>query len=111
MSKTVVCPVKKYPGTVTIYDPLNHPQLAAFQRGYQAVDKAGADIVWADQRLLLLPGILACVERWGLENIPESPTVDTFPASPERAISKLLAWLIGEIIAVWQGPPDDDPNG
>ncbi len=111
MSKTVSSPVKSFPGSVVLADPLTHPQLVAFQRAHRAVQEAGEDIVWAEQRLLLLPGLLACVERWELQGIPENPTPDTFPASPERAVARLLAWLIEEITHVWVGDPEDDPNG
>lgn len=50
-----------------------------------------------------LPAILGCVENWELENIPEKPTLETFPASPRAETHKLIDWLFHELLTVYFG--------
>jgi len=50
-----------------------------------------------------LPAILGCVEKWEIENIPEKPTLETFPASPRAETHKLIDWLFRELLTVYFG--------
>ncbi len=59
---------------------------------------------------ILIPAVLACVEKWNLSGFPELVTYETFPATPRRASSDLLRWLWGEIYSVYLGEIDI-PNG
>jgi hypothetical protein len=107
MSKRVESPVKRWPGYVVLSDPLNFPQVFAIEDAIVAVkaltadddgkvDRHRADYAW-------LPAILKCVEEWHLgRGFPEHPDVDTFPATPWVSRDQLLAWLIGELVALFQ---------
>jgi len=101
MSKSVTSPVKKWPGKVILADPITFPQLYAFEdsvdqiQNNREISRDRADGIW-------IPGILACAEKWDLENFPKEPTVENFPASPRIASSKLIAWLVAEITKIYQ---------
>ncbi len=114
MSKVIQSPVKRWPGMVTLHDPLSYPQLIAWEDAINAADKSElADEARAknpDGKLTLgaigarprlaqtvLPGILACVEKWELQSFPEIVTLDTFPSTPRMPALMLISWLMAEI--------------
>jgi hypothetical protein len=102
VSKVITSPVKRFPGTVTLSDPLTFPQAIAFEDGLAAVrsDREAGSITKV--RFALLPGVLACVEAWRLGNFPESPSVDSFPSTPRQSVAELIDWLVGEVSALYQ---------
>ena len=97
MSKIITSPVAKWPGTVTLFDPLTYPQVIAFQDVLKLAGELDEDVSVVEANYILLPGIFTCVETWQLEDIGDNPTVDTFPATPGRSAGELVAWLITEI--------------
>jgi hypothetical protein len=106
MPKTITSPVKRWPGTVTISEPLTMPQYTAW---IEAATKAEAEEKTMLKSTCYLPGVIACVEKWELAGFPESVTVDTFPATPVKS-SMLL--LIAIVNAVWEvvNAEDEVPN-
>ena len=104
MSKVITSPVKRYPGTVTIADPLTYPQYFAFTEAMNAVKKEDDA---PTQENTALPGVIKCVEEWNIP-IKLPVTVDNFPSTPRQSVNKLLGWIIAEITAlVYEA---DDPN-
>lgn len=101
MSKTINSPIQKWPGEVVICDPLSFPQVFAFGDGMEAVRALGETPNLLKARAAMLPGIIACVEEWKLEGFPSTPTPETFPATPVRSAAQLIAWLTGEISALF----------
>src|SRR3990172_7386952 len=86
MSKLIISPSKRWPGTVTIADPLTMPQAELIEEGMGTSPEKteGAKpgrwlLAFAKHHL---PMILACVEKWELANFPEIVTPETFPISP-----------------------------
>ena len=106
MSKVVTSPVKKWPGTVTLADPLSFPQALAFEDAIDAV-RALEDPSTQRVNYTLLPAVLMCVEKWELEGLGNPP--DPFPATPAQASAQLLAWLVGEVSALFR-EAEDVPN-
>jgi hypothetical protein len=104
MSKIITSPVKRFPGTVTIADPLTYPQYFAFTEAMRTVTK---DDDIAHQEAMALPGILKCVEAWDIP-VALPVTVDNFPSTPRQSVNRLLGWLIGEITRLIYEA--DDPN-
>lgn len=107
MSKLVHSKIERYPGSVTIADPLNIKQAQLVEDGMQRPSQAE---VGKDGRVWLsvmdekrIPAICACVEKWELENFPQSVTPETFPASPRKDTAKLIEWLYLEIRKVYFG--------
>ena len=97
MSKVITSPVKRFSGTVILSDPLTYPQIFAWQ---DAIEDSNAEEARKDVRrqiYALLPGILKCVEEWQLKGVPEHPTRDTFPATPDGPATELVTWLVREI--------------
>lgn len=110
MSKVIQSPVKRWPGTVVLSDPLAFPQYMAWQ---EAVEKAQeiikiGEATQADLDHALLPGVCACVEQWQLDGAG-SFTPENFPATPRRSSAALIAWLVREISALVT-EADDLPN-
>jgi hypothetical protein len=106
MSRVVPSPVAAWPGTVTLAEPLTFPQLIAYQgaareaKGVQ--DNNGTFAEWF---YAILPGILACVEKWELGGgFPDGVTADTFPATPEDDSQALIGTLLRELRAARAGP-------
>lgn len=102
MSKVITSPVDKWPGTVTLHDPLTFPQVLAFQDALDEARALGGEASVSKVNYTLLPGIFQCVETWELDGIGENPTPDTFPASPALSSAKLISWLIEEVTALFQ---------
>jgi Uma2 family endonuclease len=46
-----------------------------------------------------LPAVLACVEKWELENFNPEP----FPASPRGASHKLIDFIFSELVTIYMG--------
>lgn len=114
MSKVITSPVKRWPGTVTLSDPLTFPQVFAFEDANEAVQAevnngAKDDLSVARVSWLILPGVLSCVEAWNLKDFPAAPTVDTFPATPKLSRAYLIAWLVREITALYR-EAEESPN-
>lgn len=127
MGKKIESPVKYFPGSVTLHDPLTMPMVLAFE---QALDDTAKEVepsafiskaldekkekqlmTWTSvQDKNFLPVVLLCVEKWELANFPEKVTADTFPASPRGASHELLNWLVTEIDRVYTGEAQV-PNG
>jgi len=101
MAKIITSPTEKWPGTVTLSDPLSFPQALAFQDALEEARKLGDNASAQQVNYLLLPGIIACVEKWGLDGIG-TPTPETFPATPALSSAKLIGWLVGEISQLYQ---------
>jgi hypothetical protein len=97
LSKTIVSPVKLWPGEVILSDPLTFPQVFAIEDVTELIQKDRENITERRAEGLWIPAILACVEEFHLDNFPEHPTFETWPASPDLSRVKLISWLIGEI--------------
>jgi len=110
MSKTIESPVERFPGTVTLSDPLTFPQALAMEDALEAAKELGETSV-RRQNYTVLPGLIACVEEWNIdaEGFPANPTADTFPSTPATPAAQLIAWLIEEIILLYY-EAEPDPN-
>ena len=108
MSKIITSPVKRFPGTVTLQDPLYYPQVIAFQRAVDAAQALPAGSYQIEYDRAVLPGLLAAVEEWNITGVDKHPTPDTFPVSPIKAAHALHAWLMQEVGILFAG--DEIPN-
>lgn len=96
MPKLIVSPIRKWPGSVTLQDPLLFPAYMKLKAG---LDEGQAAEDNSAKTSIVLPGICACVEKWELKGLGQL-TPETFPASPMKASAELFAWLMGEIMAL-----------
>lgn len=101
--RIIESPVEHFKGTVQISDPLTFPQVIAFQDAVRETmslvsEDGKEDMSLAKLHYALLPGILSCVEKWELENMPKKPTANNFPATPMIAAGLLVDWLREEIL-------------
>lgn len=108
MPKIITSPVDKFPGTVTLHDPLYGPQVLPFERALNAVSKREEGDTISDGDLLMLSGVLPCVEKWDIQGVPDEPTADTFPMTPKRAASNLIRWVFDEVCKIYAGEEDAD---
>lgn len=107
MSKVITSPVSRFPGTVTLSDPLTLPQAIAMEQALEAV-RALESPSQKQVNYTLLSGLCKCVERWEIKGY-ETITPDTFPATPPKASATLAAWLLEEVIALYQ-EAEEIPN-
>ena len=108
--KTITSPIKRFPGTVNLFDPLTLPQAIGMERALAKVNELrdNGDATKRELNYALLPGICGCLDGGDIKGWPGlSP--DTFPATPQNASAELLAWIIGEVVALYQDT-DDIPN-
>ncbi len=104
MSKVIISPIERYKGSVTIADPLTIPQAQAVEAGMTKPEMdADGKVFLSVIDGLQLPAIIACVEKWELENIPANISIDNFPASPRKDSHKLIDWIYSEIQKVYFG--------
>lgn len=96
MSKTLISPVKRYPGSITLPDYLTFPQVNAWEEAMQAANTEAEDATkalphaWKAAREI--------VSEWNLEGIdPAKP-----PATPRIAAVELATWIIGAINALFR---------
>jgi len=126
--KEITSPVKKWPGTVTISDPLSLPQAVMFQHALresrdkliQGLEDAGVDVENAkdsdydkvnlslsELNVIYIDAILGCVEEWSLDGIENPPK--SLPGTPSLSANKLVSWLIKEITTLFQ-EDEEVPN-
>jgi hypothetical protein len=96
MPKIIVSPIRKWPGSVTLQDPLLFP---AYMKLKAALDDSQVAEGAGMKMQIALPGLCACVETWELKDLGQI-TSETFPASPIKASAELFAWLMGEVMAL-----------
>lgn len=110
MSKRITSPSSRWPGAVTLADPLTLHQALAWEKAVRAAQPPEEGTTLTEVNIAILPGVCACVETWELEGLGDL-TPANFPGSPRRASSELLNWLIGEITRVYAGEEEKiDPN-
>lgn len=105
MSKVITSPIPRWAGTVTLADPLTLPQAEAFQDSFELPEDNGKPQKYLlELDKLRVPCILACVEKWDLENFA---LIDgSLPFSPRLDSHKLIAWIHGEIRSIYLGELD-----
>lgn len=107
MGRTVTCPVERFAGTVTLPDFLNVSQVRRLEDSFgdpDAMKKKKDEKVWVSVAAeMRLPVILACIQEWNLQGVPEKPTIETFPMTPIADASALVRWLFGLLIELWTG--------
>lgn len=107
MSRTIQSPIARWPGTVVIADPLNATQYIAWRDAVKAAPDQQDD--YDRYCAALIPGVCACVEKWGLEGLGQlSP--ETFPYTPRQDADALLALLVRHIRHMVLGIEVPDPN-
>jgi len=99
MGKQITSPVDKYPGTVTLIDPVPYPVYIEWEKAIHDLD----DLVLSDAQFSMLKAVRLMVENW---DIPDFD-IENPPATPRAKVVSLLAWLIEEIGRVINGT---DPN-
>jgi hypothetical protein len=115
MPKIITSPVKRFPGTVTLLDPIPFPAYNAWTESVEKAQEAKEGVSVLDIAIApkltqeLLPGIIACVAEWHLSGL-ENVTVATFPAAPRQPVIRLVAWLVGEIVALINQEDEDPKN-
>ena len=109
MSKVITSPVKRFSGTVTLQDPLYYPQDMAMREALAAAKALGQEATLLEYNHAMLAGILKCVEECNLKDVLPHPTADTFPTTPGESATRLTAWLIAEVVKLYQ-EGDEIPN-
>ncbi len=107
MSKIIVSPVPRFPGSVTLWDPLTEPQCVVIERALADAQKRNSEEpppTRSELDAILAPAVLQCVEKIDLKDWP-----GYFPATPKVSSARLLGWLIEEILKLYQ-EAEEIPN-
>jgi len=100
MGKQIISPVKKFPGSVILKDPLPYPDFITWEKGLTSAKADG--ITEGEREVCFMKAISAVIEKWDLENFdPDNP-----PATPRTPVLKILTWLIDEIGKMINGVED-----
>jgi len=117
MPKVIKSPVKHFPGTVTLSDPLTLPQVVKIdeclfnRRHYFEETEVDGERMYtlkdgnfpSQADTVGVAAIVECVDEWALKNFPNDVTAETFPGSPRGASRELVSWLILEVLKVYNG--------
>jgi len=106
MSRILISPVKKFPGTVKLPEFYTLAQVSAWSDAVQDVMAATDDkgnIRRIKKYMIMLPAILACVEVWQIVGQPDNLTADNFVGTPTSAACDLLQWVDDEIRSIVNG--------
>ena len=107
MSKVITSPVERWPGTVTLTDPITFPQYAIIE---DCLVIANGKHGLASYQLAMFPAILAVAEKWELGgDFPIKLTAENFPFRPKEDRNSLMNCLINEILYIFNGE-HKDPN-
>lgn len=110
MSKIITSPVKRFPGTIKLQDPLYYPQAMAMRNAIEAARELGDNAQIIDYNHAMMPGVFACVEEWNITGVDKHPTPDTFPVTPSKSAGELTAWLISSVVGLYQEAEDEIPK-
>ena len=116
MPKSITSPVKRFPGTVLLHDPIPFPAFVAWKKAVDAAQALkGEDALTNSDAIsepelsqALLPGLCECVAEWHLEGLGDLRPYN-FPATPRVASMRLMAWLISEVGTLIAGE-EEVPN-
>lgn len=103
-------PVERYPGHVILPEFLNVLQVRMFEDAYfgdpndREEKEKKVYVSVSDEKML--PVLFKTVSEWHLENIPENPTIETFPMTPAKDGHALVMWLSGEVYKMYAGETD-----
>lgn len=136
MTKRIESPSKRWAGYVLLHDPLNLEQVFAIEDAREAIfeleefteanpsktiqkinqirtqnNLAAMNIPLSSrEHKFILPVLFRCVSEWHLDNFPEKPTIENFPASPRRDVSELISWIWDAIDTIYAGEIEEVPN-
>ena len=103
----------KFVGHCELPDFLTLTQCRAFEDAYfgdpDKLNEDGSKKVWLsvnDEKML--PVLISIVKEWHIDNIPETPTPETFPGSPRKHSSQIISQLASAVLKLWNG--EDIPN-
>jgi hypothetical protein len=109
----ITSPVKRFPGTVVLPDFMTLPQVQAWDEWRGKRDEIQARIqgegladklkTRTELDSIYLPAFFMIVSEWHLENVPEHPTLETFPLTPRLETAKLIGWISAAIETLYFG--------
>jgi hypothetical protein len=105
VSKLITSPLPYWKGSVTLADPLILPQVELIEDAYRSRPASipeDGQVYLTEIDKPKLPAIVACVEKWEIENFPV-PTPDTFPMSPRVPTHDLITWIFRELGKIYTG--------
>lgn len=116
MPKTLRSAIRDFPGEIVLPDSLILPQVLAWndmliERDLiaQGIDREKTRTLSQNRKLIgqldsvYLPRVFDVVLEWKIKNIPEKPTLETFPMTPRLPSTQFIAWIVGEIQRLYDG--------
>ena len=108
MTKTATIDIPRWEGTVEFLDPIPLPLVLDIDDALEVLNVARQDgepvrISGAALVRGMLRPCLACAVRWSAKDMPEKITFDDFPGSPKGDSMRLALWVVGEVMAIYNG--------
>lgn len=102
--------MKIWTGYVTLADPLSLPQAELWEQSIQMPASNDKEMPAKDEERtwftkndkVCAPAVLACVEKWELENFELLPD-GSLPWTPRTESHNLIVWLHNEIYKIYIG--------
>jgi hypothetical protein len=99
---------KTYKGTVTIFDRLYFAQVDTIENALantrEAFEKSSdAKVLYTVLDKHKIPALIACVEKWEINDFPETVTPETFPLTPRRETHEIINQIFDAIQTVYNG--------
>ena len=104
MSKVITSPIKRYPGTVTLPDPLTWDQLSRWGDFVSNFKGNTFDNLHAEAAFL--PGFVEAID---IQNFPKDPANN--PPKHLKDFSALMDWIVGEVLITIEGEEIDPFTG
>lgn len=110
MAKRIVYDVKPFTGWVDIKDPIPYIATLKISEAIQETNRLAKEEKTSSAALLLYPALLECVEAWEVNRVPKEVRIESLPGSPKAKADAFIAWLVQNIVDVYLGTGDIDPN-
>lgn len=116
MPKTITSPVKEFPGTITLKQPLMMEEALALEeaidqvREMQKTYKAeGKKLSRIKTDAIYIPALCLCIEKAEIAGLDEHP--QKIPFTPRLASARFISWLVNELMTIYIGEREEsDPN-
>lgn len=100
-------PNKHFSGTLVIPDCLTLPHVFALEEAAAGLPE---NPTFSKMQRAYVPVLCQVVTEWHIANMPEHPTLETWPGSPRNASIEFTGWLVSEVMKIYQGEVEI-PNG
>ncbi len=102
MPKTIICPVERWAGSVTLVEPMPLPLVVELEKAIEAAQTLESP-TRSQTEAALLGAALKCVASHNLSGLSETLSLATWPGTPRLDSARLFGWLMDEVMSIYTG--------